>query len=292
MRAAVGGALGGVESVDERIDVVAVNLACLPAERGELGAHIAGVAHIGGVAVDLQMVAVDDGHKVVQVLMGGPHGGLPNLALLALAVAEQAEHTLRLARQLQAGGHAGGDGQALAERTGGNLDARAQVAVGMALQARAQLAQRLELLAREIAGMRERCVQRGRRMALRQNEPVAVLPLRLLRIMIHHAAEIQRGEDVGARKRAAGMSASRLGDHAHDVDAHIACPLLKLGHCLSFRRFDAFTINRERGFPHPAIAIPWLPYRRRCAGKRTVLQAASCVRKHVKSYSCDTRHLW
>ena len=224
--------------------------------------------------------------------MGGPHGGLPNLALLALAVAEQAEHTLRLARQLQAGGHAGGDGQALAERTGGNLDARAQVAVGMALQARAQLTQRLELLAREIAGMRERCVQRGRRMALRQNEPVAVPPLRLLRIMIHHAAEIQRGEDVGARKRAAGMSASRLGDHAHDVDAHIACPLLKLGHCLSFRRFDAFTINRERGFPHPAIAIPWIPYRRRCAGKRTVLQAASCVRKHLESYSCDTRHLW
>ena len=162
----------------------------------------------------------------------------------------------------------------------------------MALQARTQLAQRLELLAREVAGMRERRVQRGRRMALRQDEPVAILPLRLLRIMFHHAAEIQRGEDVGARKRAAGMSASRLGDHAHDVDAHIACPLLKLGHCLSFRRFDAFTINRERGFPHPAIAIPWLPYRRRCAGKRTVLQAASCVRKHLESYSCDTRHLW
>ena len=87
-----------------------------------------GIAHVGGVAVDLQMVAVDDGDEVVQVLMGGPHGGLPNLALLALAVAEQAEYALGLARQLQAGGHAGGDGQALAERAGGNLDARAQVA--------------------------------------------------------------------------------------------------------------------------------------------------------------------
>ena len=271
---------------------MAVHLAGLPAERGELGAHVAGVAHVGGVAINLQMVAVDDGHEVVQVLMGGPHGGLPDLALLALAVAEQAEHALGLARQFQAGGHASGDGQALAERAGGNLDARAQVAVGMALQARAQLAQRLELLAREVAGVRERRVQRRRRMALRQDEPVAVLPFRLLRIMIHHAAEIQRGKDVGAGKRSSGMTASRLGDHAHDVDAHIACPLLKLGHCLSFRRFDAFTINRECGCPHPAIAIPWLPRPRRCAGKRTALEAASCACEHLEGYSCDTRHLW
>ena len=140
MRLAAAVGLRLAERLDERGDVVAVDLARVPAERLELGGDVAEIAHLLGGAVDLQPVAVDDGDQVVKLAMGGEHGRLPHLALLALAVAQQREHRLGLAVELEARGGAGGDGEALAERSGGHLDAGDLVGIGMALQAAAQLA--------------------------------------------------------------------------------------------------------------------------------------------------------
>ena len=67
----------------------------------------------------------------------------------------------------------------------------------MALQARAQLAQGRKLFAREVACLCERCVESRRRMAFRQEEPVAAGLLRVCRVVLQHAAEVQRREDVG-----------------------------------------------------------------------------------------------
>ena len=68
----------------------------------------------------------------------------------------------------------------------------------MALQSRAQLAQREQLLAGEVARLGEHGVQSRSRMALRQDEAVAPLPLRIARVVLQHAAEVQRREYVGA----------------------------------------------------------------------------------------------
>lgn len=123
----------------------------------------------------------------------------------------------------------------------------------MALQARAKLAQRGELFTREVAGVSKHGVQRRRCMALRKDEAVAPLPLRVLRVVVHHAAEIQRGEDIGARKRPTGVSASRLRDHAHDVDAHVAMPAAQ---ARSFHRpFVSLTFSYQQG-------TLWLHFRR------------------------------
>ena len=149
------------ERLHERGHVVAVHFARIPAEGLELRCEIARIAHIGRVAVDLQAVAVHDGHQVVEVAMRREHGSLPYLPFLAFAVAEQGEHALRLAVQLETGRGARRDGQALAERARGHLDARHEVRVGMALQSRAQLAQREQLLAGEVARLASTAYKAG-----------------------------------------------------------------------------------------------------------------------------------
>ena len=47
-----------------------------------------GVVDLLDGAVDLQAVVVDDHAEVIELLVAGKHGGLPDLALLALAVAQ------------------------------------------------------------------------------------------------------------------------------------------------------------------------------------------------------------
>ena len=58
----------------------------------ELRADVAQVDHVCGGAVDLQAVDVHDGDEVVEALVRREHRSLPHLALLQLAVSEQAEH--------------------------------------------------------------------------------------------------------------------------------------------------------------------------------------------------------
>src|SRR5579885_442218 len=73
----------------ERGHVMAVHLMHLPAEgapfvRKRLDAH-----HLLDLAVELKAVAVDDGDEIASLVMGGGHGGGPDLTFLHLAVAEE-----------------------------------------------------------------------------------------------------------------------------------------------------------------------------------------------------------
>ena len=43
---------------------------------------------LGGAAVNLQLVAVHDGAEVVELVVRGGHGGLPDRALILLAIAQ------------------------------------------------------------------------------------------------------------------------------------------------------------------------------------------------------------
>ena len=67
----IAGALAGVEHLDQRVDIVAVNVAYIPSERLELHAQVLGTAHLGHLAIDLQAVVIDDGREVVELAVRG-----------------------------------------------------------------------------------------------------------------------------------------------------------------------------------------------------------------------------
>ena len=122
--------------------------------------------------------------------MGGKHGRFPNLAFLALAIAQKRDDGMIVVVDLQTSCQATRNREALAERSRGNLDAGNEARIGVPLQTRAELAQRDELLDREIACMCERCVKRRRCMTFRKDEAVAVGSFRVLRVVLENAAEI------------------------------------------------------------------------------------------------------
>src|SRR6185312_915863 len=109
--------------------------------------------------------------------------------------------------------------EALAERTGRDLDARSQAALGMARRAAAPLAEALELVHRQVvAGQMEEAVQQDRAVAGGQEESVAVEPVRVGGIVAQQA----RPEHVGHRRgaeRQSGVPAVRL---LHGVDGQEA----------------------------------------------------------------------
>ena len=66
-------------------------------------------------AIDLQAVAVDDGNHVIQLVLASLHGGFPDLSLLLLAIAHDAEDLVLLAIEPCRQSHAHGDTQSLAQ---------------------------------------------------------------------------------------------------------------------------------------------------------------------------------
>ena len=168
-----------LERLDDRLHVVAVDLDRVPAEGLELGADVAGVHDLLGRAVGLEVVVVDDRGDVAdpEVLRRGRR--LPGLALLAVAVGEQAEGLRGLVEVVEPQREADPDGhrEALAERTGRDLDAGGRAHVGVALEHRADLAELLELGVREVAVLGERGVEDRGGVALGEDEAVALGPV-------------------------------------------------------------------------------------------------------------------
>ena len=185
-------------------------------EGAELVGERHGVVDLLDGAVDLQAVVVDDHAEVIELLVAGKHGGLPDLALLALAVAQQGVGAIVIAPVLGGNGHAHGGGDALAERTGGHVDARGVVHVGMALQVAADMAQRLEILLGEESALGEHGVQTRRAVTLGKHEAIAVGLAGIGRVDVHFL-KVQIGHDVGSAERTArmaGLGSVHAGDDA------------------------------------------------------------------------------
>ena len=88
---------GRVEGRDQGIDVVAVDALHVPAERLEARCERLEARHLGGRAVRLLVVDVDDADQVVELPVAGRPGAFPDGALAELAVGEQAiDEGLRL----------------------------------------------------------------------------------------------------------------------------------------------------------------------------------------------------
>ena len=83
--------------------------------------------------------------------------------------------------------HADAVREALAERAGRGLDALGEEVLGMAGRARPPLAEPLQLLEREVvAGEMERRVLEDAGVAGGEDEPVAVRPVGVRRVVAHH----------------------------------------------------------------------------------------------------------
>ena len=164
---------------------------------------------------------------MVQLPAGGHVGALPAHALLELAVAADAVDVIVLPLGPARQSHAGGDGDAVAQRAGGHVHAHSAVHRGVALEGAAQLAQ-IEVLhlGLEVAPLVEGGIVDGTGVALGDDEPIAVFPVRLGGIQAHLLEEEDR-HDIGDGERGPGMPVLPLIDHADSLTAEGLCGLLQ-----------------------------------------------------------------
>ena len=128
-------ALCAVCVLDGPIDglhVMTVNLLRVQAEALSLPGDVAVVQNIHRLAVQLIAVVVDDKDNVVQLVGIGKVESLPDLALIGLAIADDAEYMVLAAVDAVAQRCAGGSGHTLAQRAGSEVDTGGQLAVGVA----------------------------------------------------------------------------------------------------------------------------------------------------------------
>ena len=128
-------ALCAVCVLDGPIDglhVMTVNLLRVQAEALRLPGDVAVVKNIHRLAVQLIAVVVDDKDNVVQLVGIGKVESLPDLALIGLAIADDAEYMVLAAVDAVAQRCAGGSGHTLAQRAGSEVDTGGQLAVGVA----------------------------------------------------------------------------------------------------------------------------------------------------------------
>src|SRR5215510_4751406 len=96
----------------------------------------------------------------------------------------------------------------------------------MALEPAVQPPKRHQLLPRKVAGLRHHGIERRDRMSLRENEAIALWPIRPLGI-VPHPRKVEAGEDVDRGERAAWVTRARFRQHLDDVDSQARRDLLK-----------------------------------------------------------------
>ena len=207
----LGLAVGGVsklESLKYRFEIVSVGLDDIPAECRPLVAKVTYSAHGLNGAVDLLAVPVGKGNKVIKLVMGSPHSGLPNLSFLALTVAKQAVNPLGSAVKFLAQCHTGSAGKALAKGAGALENTGKTVGnARMSLQAGAELTECSKLAYREVTcPCQYRIIYRGK---VPGGDDECVLPLGAASPgggIVLHFVEIECGHHVRDAERAARVA--------------------------------------------------------------------------------------
>ena len=121
-----------LDGLIDGLHVMTVNLLRVQAEALRLPGDVAVVKNIHRLAVQLVAVVVDDKDNVVQLVGIGKVESLPDLALIGLAIADDAEYMVLAAVDAVAQRCAGGSGHTLAQRAGSEVDTGGQLAVGVA----------------------------------------------------------------------------------------------------------------------------------------------------------------
>jgi hypothetical protein len=192
------------KGLHQLLHIVAVDAQHLPAKGGVFCGQRLHLHYILHPAVNLQPIDVNDGDDIVELVVAGLHRRLPNLPLLLLAVAHQAEDLVRFLVEPRGQRHAHGDAQALAQRTGGDLDSGQLQPMRMPLKARVQLAQRHHIVDLAEAGEAQADIERRRLVPSRPDNAVAIRPERIFGI-VTGSMKIERGGDVHDGERAAGV---------------------------------------------------------------------------------------
>ena len=164
--------VGLLEGVAKLVEVMAVRLQYVPAKGGELAVQGLGGHDVGGTAVDLQAVHVLHGAQVVQLELGRRHGGLPDLALVQLAVAQQGVDPVVGLVHLPGQGHAHRRRDTLAQRAGGHVHPGDKAHLRMAGEVAVELAEVLQVLYGEKAPESQGRVEGWRAVALGQDKTV------------------------------------------------------------------------------------------------------------------------
>jgi hypothetical protein len=101
----------------------------------------------------------------------------------------------------------------------------------MALERVPQLSQAGQRRLREVARLRHHRVERRHAVALGEHEAIAIGPVGTPGVVLH-AVEVEHGQQVDHRERAAGMSRARVRQHPEDLHAAVGCrsPQLFVGH--------------------------------------------------------------
>ena len=121
-----------LDGLIDGLHVMTVNLLRVQAEALRLPGDVAVVKNIHRLTVQLIAVVVDDKDNVVQLVGIGKVESLPDLALIGLAIADDAEYMVLAAVDAIAQCCAGGSGHTLAQRAGSEVDTGGQLAVGVA----------------------------------------------------------------------------------------------------------------------------------------------------------------
>ena len=215
----------GRERALDLSDVVSVDALREPAVRVEALRDVFGERE-ARVAVDGDVVVVVEVDEVVELEVAGERRCLRRDAFHEIAVRDDAPHAMADGREiagareprlrhLRGDRHADAVCEALAERTRRHFDAGRQAVLRVAGRLRAELAELLQLVHRQLVAEEvQQPVDEHRRVAVREDEAIAIGPLRVRRV----EAEELRPEDVRhlrASEGRAGMAALRL---LHAVD--------------------------------------------------------------------------
>ena len=234
-------AMPGAQRGLDRVEVVAVlDRERVPAVGLEPLRDVLGREREARRAVDRDLVVVVEEDAAAELEVPGERRGLGGDALHQVAVGADREDVVvadllaeLLAQELLRHRHADGVAEALAERAGGRLDARRLEVLRMARRVRAELAELLDLVERHAVVAREvqARVEQHRRVAGREHEAVAVGPVRILRVVLHHARveHVRGGGERQRRARVAGLRGLDRIDRqrADGVDAQLGDVLVR-----------------------------------------------------------------
>ena len=216
------GFLRGRDGIGDRLFVMTVDADSVPACSLEAGDHVARLAQ-AQIAVDGDVIVVEQDNQLRQFQMAGEADRLMADAFHQVAVrgddiGMMIDNVIAEARGEVALGHCHADGRrnALAERSGGGLDARRFAEFRMARRPGAELAEILELLEGHfvIAEQIEQAIEQHRSVTGRQDEAVAVRPVRILGIEFQEFRE-QNGCNVRGSHRHARMAGLGFLDGVH-----------------------------------------------------------------------------
>ena len=218
------------DGVGDRVGVVAVDALGVPAA-GVEALELVLMARQLGRAVDRDVIVVPEDDQLAELQMAGERDrfladAFHEAAIAAEHISVMIDEVFAEARCLQPFGerHADGIAEPLAERPGRHFDAVGVATLGMAGATAAELAEILDLAHRHvgIAGQMQQRIEQHRAVAVREDEAVAVGPMRRGGIEFEELAPQHRG-DVGHAHRHAGMTAVRRLDRIHRQRADRVC---------------------------------------------------------------------